>query len=130
MTLRYRPFWLTLGWCGVVLVYLLCLMPSPPIPLSFAYADKFEHLATYAMLMLWFGQLSRRWLAAVLLILMGVSIELLQGMGGVRMFELGDIVANTLGVGLGALLLLTTPLAHALEGVERRLLPREEKKHA
>jgi hypothetical protein len=129
MTLRYRPFWLTLGWCGVALVFFLCLMPSPPKPLSFDYADKLEHLATYALLMLWFGQLGRRWLAAALLILMGVSIELLQGMGGVRMFEWGDIVANTLGVGLGALL-LTTPLAHTAEGMEQRLFPRERNRHA
>lgn len=126
MTLQYRSFWWLLGACWVGAVFFLCLIPSPPVPLNFAFADKYEHMATYTLLMLWFGQLSRHWLVAAVLILMGVSIELLQGMGGVRMFEWTDIAANTLGVALGMLLLLT-PLSNALVSVEHRLLRRHNK---
>lgn len=126
MTLRYRSFWWLLGAFWVGAVFILCLIPSPPIPLHFAFADKYEHMATYTLLMLWFGQLSRHWLVAAVLILMGVSIELLQGMGGIRMFEWADIAANTFGVVLGSLLLLT-PLSRTLSSVEQRLLIRHDK---
>lgn len=80
----------------MAVIYTLCLMPSPPEPL------------TFALLMLWFGQYSRRLRAAIFLVLMGISIEVLQGIGGVRMFELNDMLADALGVALG-LALLKTP---------------------
>lgn len=129
VSLRYRGVWLALGWVWVTVIYILCLMPSPPEPLTFPYADKVEHLLTFAFLMGWFGQFNRRLLAALWLVLMGISIEVLQGMGGVRMFELNDMVADALGVGLG-LVLLKTPLSRTMHGIEQWLKSEEQNHHA
>jgi VanZ family protein len=124
MAFRYRALWLGLGWFWVALVFYLCLMPSPPTPLHFAHADKLEHLFTYTLLMGWFGQLypsaRGRGICALTFVLMGVTIELLQGLGGSRQAEMGDMLANSSGVALGWLL-LRTPLSSSLSAVEQRL---------
>lgn len=127
MKLQYRRFWLVLGWCWVGVVLWLCLMPSPPELVSFNYADKLEHALTYALLMLWFGQLvgEGRWRSALLLGLLGVTIELLQGMGTTRLFEWSDIAANLFGVMLGWALLQSSR-THFLHFVEGRLLSRND----
>jgi hypothetical protein len=54
--------------------------------------------------MFWWGQLAlgrTRMGLALAFIAMGGAVELLQGMGGVRMAEWGDFIANGLGVALG-----------------------------
>lgn len=86
-------------------VYLSLTATPPPIVPAFEYGDKFSHLLAYSVLTGWFGQLYTRiatqfWIF-VAFCLMGVSLEFIQGMGGTRMFEYADMVANTLGAGLG-----------------------------
>lgn len=69
------------------------------------YGDKIGHLLAYASLTGWFSQLYARfsmqlWIFLAFVI-MGVGLEIIQGMGGVRMFEYADMLANTLGAVLG-----------------------------
>jgi len=105
VSLSYKLFWLTLGWLFIVIILYLSLTPHPPEPLKFNGVDKVEHLLAYATLMAWFSQLQicrrQRCRNAILLILMGVGVEFLQGLGGVRQFEYADMLANTSGVLLG-----------------------------
>lgn len=97
--------WLGFGWLWIVLVCYLSLMPHPPEPVSFKGVDKLEHLLAYAGLMLWFCQVyvthAARISVLVWLVVLGVGIEILQGMGGYRYFEYADMLANTGGVLIG-----------------------------
>ena len=124
--LRLFPLWLFLGWGLVALVAWVALMPNPPeVGAGLPHVDKLHHLAAYAVLGGWFAQLfdarGLRWLHAALLIGIGIGLEYLQGAGGVRHFEVADMVANTLGVLLG-LGLRRTPLGRILPWAERTLL--------
>ncbi|OOZ38517.1 hypothetical protein BOW53_15265 [Solemya pervernicosa gill symbiont] len=108
--LKFRRVWLAIGWLLVLALVLLSLLPPLPDPIpTLGYSDKLGHAAAYALLMGWFMVLyrggRRRLLLALLLIAMGASLELLQGMGSLRRFEYLDMVANGVGVGLGYLLI-------------------------
>ena len=123
--LRYYRLWLTLGWGLVGLVVYLSLAALPKdLAMPFPYADKVSHLLTYMLLAGWFGQIEKRWakrlLYAAFFILMGVALEYLQGLGGVRHRETADMLANATGVGIG-LLLSTTLLRGVLAAIDRRL---------
>ena len=52
--------------------------------------------------MFWFAQLYKenktRIFYVVFFVVMGVALEVLQGLGGVRYFEYLDMLANTLGI--------------------------------
>ena len=102
---QFRMLWLGMGWVLIGLVLYFSLTPSPPDVLDFVFADKLEHLVTYSMLMGWFSQLHQstkhQVIWAVGFCLMGVSLEILQGIGGHRFFEYADMAANTAGVFLG-----------------------------
>ena len=100
-----RNSWLALGWLWVAIVFYLSLMPNPPQPLWFEGVDKLEHASAYIGLMLWFCQVvvqkqSRVYLMAAFVV-MGVCIEMLQGLSGYRYFEYADMLANTTGVLIG-----------------------------
>ncbi len=100
-----RP-WLAIGWLLVGVVIYLSITPSPPvIDTDIQYFDKWGHLAAYCFLMVWFGQIyhetQSRSLWLVGLIALGITLEFLQEMGGVRYFEYADMVANTSGAILG-----------------------------
>ena len=124
--LRYYRFWLALGWLAVGVVVYLSLTPHP-IDISISSGDKMGHFLAYSLLMGWFVQLyqSRSLLIvhAILLIATGVVLEFLQSYTG-RYFEYADMMANTSGVVLGLLLLLT-PWHSLLLRWERKLLPQE-----
>ena len=86
----------------VLTVCYLSLTSSPPeLDIKFKYIDKLEHWLAYFILMIWFSQLYKsvrtRFFYLLFFILMGVVIEVLQGLGGIRYFEYGDMLANTLG---------------------------------
>ena len=122
--LRFRGFWLALGWLMVAATLALSLMPHPPQVLRFDHADKLEHAVTFAGLMLWFGQLvvaAGRPRAAALLLGLGIAIEILQSFTPTRQFEFADMGADAVGIVFGWVL-LGTPLGRLLGGIEQILL--------
>lgn len=119
----HRPrLWQALGWALVAIVIWLSLDPSPPKPPDFLAWDKAQHGLAYGTLGWWFRQgfaAHRRW--PVFLVALGVGLEFLQGLGGVRMFEVDDMLANALGVALGTALAAWTPAGRVLGWLDRRL---------
>lgn len=123
--LRLKGLWLSIGIALVCLVFYLSLTSSPPGGPDIPFVDKWGHLLAYATLMGWFSQLllqpKARLLLVVLLVAMGIGLEFLQQLGGVRMFEIADMVANSLGVVLAWLLTLPTNARQLLAKLEQRL---------
>ncbi len=97
-----RPLlWRLLGWALVLTVVYLSLTPKPP-PTVMTFGDKVGHLAAYASLMAWWLQIHRRpERLALLFVLMGLALEILQSLSGFRTGDIFDMAANTVGVGLG-----------------------------
>ena len=128
----YRTTWLAAGWFLIILIGYLSLTPSPPTPIHFDHADKVEHLAAYATLMCWFGQIyfARRQRAylALACVAYGGIIELLQGWSGFRSAEWADWLADSLGVALGWLL-DTTSLQFLLTRFDARLASHHDRNH-
>lgn len=121
--LRWRVWWLGLGWLMVAALVYVCLMPNPPEPVSFPFVDKAEHAGSFAWLSWWFLQIvarPRRLHAAAALMLLGVGIEIAQAFTPTRDFEVADMAADGVGIALGALL-ARTRLGTVLAGIERRL---------
>ena len=80
--------------------------------------DKLGHLLAYGLLMFWFCQLYRsgkaRLAHAVAFLAIGVGLEFLQGISGLREDDLVDMLANALGVAAGwAAARLLPPLLRA-----------------
>lgn len=101
-------------------VALVSLLPVPPETLDAAGGDKLWHLLGYATLAAWFGQLhhgapARRRLFAGL-VLMGVGLEVIQGLVPWRSAEGWDAMTDAAGVALG-LLLTTGPGGRVLERI-------------
>ena len=105
-----RPrLWRFLGWALVLVVIYLSLTPKPP-PVTMTFGDKVGHLAAYASLMGWWLQIDRRpERLALLFVLMGLALEILQSLSGFRNGDIFDMAANTLGVGVGWLTALLMP---------------------
>lgn len=97
-----RPLlWRLLGWALVLTVIYLSLTPQPP-PTVMTFGDKVGHLAAYASLMGWWMQIHRRpERLALLFVLMGLGLEILQSLSGFRTGDIFDMAANTIGVGTG-----------------------------
>jgi VanZ family protein len=105
LPLEFRKVWIGLSVLLVGAVLAACLYPRMlVIP---AGADKFEHLAAYLVLSIWFGGIiARRWHAwvAIGLLGFGIVIELLQGLPMIgRSQEVADVVANAIGITVGLL---------------------------
>ena len=101
--LRYFNFWLGIGWLMVIVLCYFSLIADPPeLDIDFEYFDKVRHFIAYFILMFWFAQLYKmpktRIAYIIFFVLMGIILEVLQGLGGVRYFEYFDMLANTLGV--------------------------------
>ncbi len=118
-----RKLWITLGGIYVALVLYLSLTSNPP-DLRVPQAFDIGHVLAYLWLTLWFTQIYRtnlgRSILAVALCLMGIGVEILQGLGGYRVFEYTDMALNTLGIALG-LMLARTRLQNSLLALEGRL---------
>lgn len=103
--LRYFNLWLIIGWLLVLTMCYLSLIPKPPnFNIEFTNSDKIGHFSAYFVLMFWFSQLYKtsktRLLYILFFILMGATLEVLQGLSSARTFEYADMLANTLGAGL------------------------------
>ena len=104
-SLIYFKTWFLAGITLIVVITYLTLTSTPPSMPRIEYGDKISHLLAYATLMGWFGQLyltfSKQFWFFLAFAGMGIGLEFLQGMGGVRMFEYADMVANAVGALLG-----------------------------
>jgi VanZ family protein len=122
-SLKYKLLWLSIGYLMVVFVIYSSLSTSEVV-LEISLSDKLMHVLGYFGLMGWFMQIYRGkragFLLAAVFISMGIGLEFLQDLGGVRYFEVADMLANTLGV-LIAWALSYTPVANILFRLERSL---------
>ena len=105
-TLKFRKIWLIIGYLLILTIVFLTLTPKPPDLVSeINFGDKIGHFLAYSLLMFWFCLLYiktfNRLIIACLFIIMGISLEILQDMGGIRMYEVADMFANTTGVLIG-----------------------------
>jgi VanZ family protein len=110
--------WQAIAWLMVVFVITVTLMPKPPPAPGFLDWDKAQHFTAYAGLMWWFSQAfisTARW--AIVLVLLGIGLEFIQGWSGYRHFEYADALANSLGVG-GGLFLATTPAGRVIPWID------------
>jgi VanZ family protein len=121
--LRFIRLWLTIGFLLVGVVCFLSLTPSPPDLGDFPASDKIGHFIAYSTIMLWFGFIylhGKRYVRVGLtFIVMGIALELIQGMLDYRSFSYLDMVANACGVMIGWFLARTS-LANALVCVENK----------
>jgi VanZ family protein len=82
----------------------LSLTPHP-VELPGEQGDKYGHVLAYAMLMFWHALIymppRARMRLAVAFVCMGVALEFLQGLTDYRTFDVADMVADALGVGMG-----------------------------
>ncbi len=103
---RHLHLWRAVALAWVAGVVWFSLVPHPPQLLQpFPGLDKLEHFAAYLLLMgcalQGWRRRHERWVLAIALVSLGALLELLQGLGGVRQFELLDLLANSLGVAVG-----------------------------
>lgn len=123
--LRYRTFWLLIGYALIVLVVYLSLVSDPvELDTGLPYQDKLLHVLAYFSLTFWFMQVyhvrQHALFWVVFFLCLGLFLELMQGLEPARYSETADMVANVLGVVL-ALLLSRTRLRFLLVGLERYL---------
>ena len=123
--LRGLFYWRVLCWWLLAVVVTLTLIPEPDgSVIGFQVNDKVAHFVCYFALACGFGCLRlglRLFWPMLLLMLLGVLLEVVQllSMYG-RMFDPWDMLANSVGVFLGAIMMLT-PLSHAFLWFERAL---------
>jgi len=121
---RFPWLWLGLWLAGWVLCIVLSLMPPPDLP-GPAGSDKLGHFLAYFTLTAWavwtFRTRRAHLLAALSLVGLGIAMEIAQAsLTSLRLGDVRDAIANTLGVAVG-LTLSFTPLQLLLERIERRL---------
>lgn len=119
--LRWHAWWVLLGVLIMGWTLWMALTPDPGITLAFPYGDKLLHATTFCCLMGWWGNVYRerrpRGWTALGCLAFGVFIEFAQWLDPPRDADAYDVIADGIGI-LVALLLLRTPLARVLAGVE------------
>ena len=122
---HYPRAWMVLWILAIAIVVAGELLPGKDLP-SLSMSDKSEHFIAYALLSATAVQLFARRLSwafvCLLLVLMGIALEFLQGaMGLGRSMDRYDALANSIGVLIG-LATAFTPLRDVLLWIDRRLL--------
>ena len=108
-----RPrLWLGIWLFGWLLCITLSLISPPKIDVHLPDGDKLGHFLAYTTLSAWsvliFARTRSHWIAAFMLALLGVALELAQGaLTSDRQMDSRDMLANSLGVLAGQLLALT-----------------------
>jgi VanZ family protein len=103
--LRYANLWLGLGIFMVLSILALALLPVPGLPIR--NGDKYLHVFAFTSLTLWFSGIveDRRSAGlAILLLGYGILIEWLQHFTTYRMAEVGDVIADSIGIAVGLML--------------------------
>jgi VanZ family protein len=123
--LRLLRLWQVLGLLGVCVLIQQSLTSSPAVEMELRGGDKLLHFSAYATLMLWFGFIYLPGKAYLQigagLTLMGITMEILQGITVYRCFELTDLICNFLGV-MAGWFFARTRLSMALIQLERALV--------
>jgi VanZ family protein len=123
LPLRFPKLWTAFAWLLTAAVIVGSLIPGPVVA-AIPVRDKMLHAVAYLVLMVSFAGFYRRGLypavAAVLLVL-GVSLELLQRLTETRSGDWRDMVMNSAGVAAG-LVLSWRLLGGWCQRVEQRLL--------
>ena len=119
---HYPRAWMALWMLAIAIVVAGELLPGKDLP-ALSISDKSEHFIAYALLSASAVQLFARRLSwafvCLLLVLMGIALEFLQGsMGLGRSMDRYDALANTIGVLIG-LATAFTPLRDVLLRVDR-----------
>ncbi|MFT5063846.1 MAG: VanZ family protein [Gammaproteobacteria bacterium] len=114
----YRNTWLIVGAFLVLATIAGSLAPNlPEAPVTLN--DKFLHLFVYGVLGSWFGALiSSRWWVLLALLVLGLSLEFFQALGGSRHAEVLDMLANTCGALVGVMVVgrsIAKPLLLAVD---------------
>jgi VanZ family protein len=94
---------MTLGWLLVVGVCAGSLLPGSNMP-ALHVGDKVLHAGSYFLLMVWFAGLyerRRHVFIALVLVLLGLALDALQGSVSRRSFDLLDVAANAGGIAVG-----------------------------
>jgi len=121
--LRYRWFWLLLGFGAILLVGVASLI-SLNLNSYFSYQDKLVHAVVYAALTAWFMQIYHGWPAwgviMLSMLVMGLGLELLQGLTPSRAPEALDLLADGVGITLAGVV-AWTPLRYTLMKIEQVL---------
>lgn len=104
--LKYKFFWLLIGYAIVALVVYLSLTSKPlNLNLGFANQDKLYHALAYFTLMFWFTQIYhkklQRGLLIVIFVSLGLLMEYLQSFSPYRTADIFDMLANSTGALLG-----------------------------
>ena len=83
----------------------LSLIPEAELPFDFRWSDKLCHSLAYLWLSVLpfygFFKVQRALTAAFLIIPLGIGLEFVQAFVPGRLFSLGDMIANSLGAGIG-----------------------------
>jgi len=124
--LSYKKLWLIIGY-SLILFVIYETLTSDPVSIGIPFSDKYMHTVGYFVLMGWFVQIyhqkKQRIFWGVFFITMGISLEFLQDWGGVRYFEVNDMLANSLGVVI-AWLLSNTVFSNSLFIFEKLVINR------
>src|SRR5690606_1978208 len=122
--LRYPWLWRLTGWLMIAGVIAGSLMHGQALPKMIA-SDKLLHGGMYFLLMIWCAGQYRRsrhaWIALGL-IMLGLGLDLAQGMTTTRTFDPADVGANVGGI-LVALVLSYRLLEGWCQRMERWLVP-------
>jgi VanZ family protein len=106
LPLRFPWFWLAVGWALAAGVIGGSLMPSDLLVTISAF-DKSLHAASYFILMIWFAgayEARHHVLIALVLLVAGTGLDLVQNLTATREFSIFDVLANSAGVAVGLVL--------------------------
>lgn len=99
--LEFRRLWLLIGYLLIAVVVYQTLT-AHPVSAGFNISDKFLHTVGYFILMGWFVQIyhgqRQKFYWAFIFVALGTGLEFLQDLGGVRFYEVNDMLANASGV--------------------------------
>jgi membrane-bound lytic murein transglycosylase A len=101
---KYPKFWKILLAIYLVALFTVSLWPGNQLPkIDISHFDKFVHFSMYFILGLLFQQLLhyRKWSVFFMAFVIGTLIEVLQTQVPFRSFDLFDIMANSIGGGVG-----------------------------
>jgi VanZ family protein len=119
--LRLSSLWKTTAYLIILAIIVLSLIPNPDEVTPFQVSDKILHALAYAVAMFWFGLCFRRerlYKISLILLILGIVIEIIQGQTGYREMSLFDIFANVAGIVIG-LLLSFSRLSLTLQYIEK-----------